>query len=176
MNLNNSEQLFVEFQKGELAAFESIYLYYKDPLYRFIYRFTNNEQLSIDIVQDTFEKLQKKKHMYSPEKGKFKTYLFQIAYHTMITKLNRQKRLRKLLPFLAEDTIKHPSLEDKITVRSSIQSLPENLRVIILLMYFHNLKQKDIAQILNIPLGTVKSRLNRALKKLKEDLEVKDDE
>lgn len=176
MNLNNSEEVFLLYQKGRDEAFEWIYHSYKDPLYRFIYRYTNNEQLSIDTVQDTFEKIQRKKHMYSPEKGKFKTYLFQIAYNTMITKLNRQKRLKNLLPFLAERPHKECSLDEKISVRSALQALPDDLRVVILLVYYHDLKQKEIADILKIPIGTVKSRLNRALKRLKRDLEVEENE
>ncbi|MGE8206628.1 RNA polymerase sigma factor [Heyndrickxia sp. NPDC080065] len=176
MSLNNCEELFIEFQQGKLDALDSIYLAYKNPLYCFIYRYTNNEQLSIDIVQDTFEKLHKKKHQYNPEKGSFKTYLFQIAYNTMITKINRQNRLKALLPFLAQPISQPISSEEKLTVRAALQALPENLRAVVILMYYHDLTQKDIAEVLNIPLGTVKSRLSRALKRLKEDLEVKDDE
>jgi RNA polymerase sigma-70 factor, ECF subfamily len=173
MSLNNPEEEVIRFQQGDIAALEEIYQYYKQPLYRFIYRFTANKQLSIDVVQDTFEKLQRKKHQYDPAKGKFKTYLYQIAYNTMMTKLKRERRFETFFPFLVQ---KQPppsiSQEDKLTVQKAVQKLPEDLRAVIVLTYYHDLPQKEIADIMGIPAGTVKSRLFRALRKLKKDLGV----
>ncbi len=177
MNSIRVEDAIVQVQQGNKEALEVIYTIFKGPLYQFVFRYTNNEQLSIDIVQDSFEKLQRKIHQYNPEKGKLKTYLFQIAYNTMITKVKRQNRLRALLPFLAEDIkVAHrENYEEKWAVQAAIESLPEDLRVVVLLMYYHDLTQKEISSILNIPVGTVKSRLHRALQKLKMELEVNED-
>lgn len=122
----------IRLENGCSETIETLYEKYRKPLYTFVFRYTGDQQLSIDVVQDTFEKLLKSHH-YSPEKGKFKTYLFQIAYNTMVTRLKRRKKFWSLLPFVAAD-------------------------------------------ILGIPVGTVKSRLHHAMKKLKEDLEVDGDE
>lgn len=178
MSLNEAEYLMVQFQSGDKEALEEIYRVFKEPLYRFVYRYTGDEQFSIDIVQDTFVHLQRKKKQYSPEKGKFKTYLFQIAYHTMVTKLNRRKHFYRLFPFLAEITPYRESIshEERMTVQAAIQALPTKLRGVILLAYYHDLPQKDIASILQIPVGTVKSRHFHALKQLKLLMGVSDDE
>lgn len=157
-------------------SLDSIYLIYKDQLYRFIYRYSNDQQFSIDIVQDTFEKLIKKKHQYLPEKGSFKTYLFQIAYNTMVTKLKRRQKFKSLMPFLAADRPSTIPMEIKMSVQKAVQSLPEEQRAVILLTYYHDLTQRETAAILGIPAGTVKSRLHHAMKKLKADLEVDDNE
>ncbi|MDR4889911.1 RNA polymerase sigma factor [Fredinandcohnia sp. QZ13] len=175
MSYSRAEEAILKFQKGDKEALEVIYNVYKAPLYQFIFRYTNNEQLSIDLVQDTFEKLQRNFHQFDQEKGKFKTYLYQIAYNTMMTRLRRQNLFRNLLPILADRHPHHENSDEKITVQSAIQSLPEDLRAIVLLTYYHDLTQKEISMILHIPVGTVKSKLHRALKKLKEELEVNED-
>ncbi|MFS0821720.1 RNA polymerase sigma factor [Bacillus sp. 1P02SD] len=175
MSYSRAEEAILKFQKGDKEALEVIYNVYKAPLYQFIFRYTNNEQLSIDLVQDTFEKLQRNFRQFDQEKGKFKTYLYQIAYNTMMTRLRRQTLFRTLLPILADRHPHHENSDEKITVQSAIHSLPEDLRAIVLLTYYHDLTQKEISTILHIPVGTVKSKLHRALKKLKEELEVNED-
>ncbi|WP_010676833.1 RNA polymerase sigma factor [Bacillus timonensis] len=175
MSYSSAEEAILQLQKGDKEALEVIYNVYKAPLYQFVFRYTNNEQLSIDLVQDTFEKLQHKFHQFDPEKGKLKTYLYQIAYNTMMTRLRRQNVFRTLLPILAERHPHHENSDEKLTVQAAIQSLSEDLRAIVLLTYYHDLTQKEISTILHIPVGTVKSKLHRALKKLREELEVNED-
>ncbi|MFD1707601.1 RNA polymerase sigma factor [Siminovitchia sediminis] len=167
MSLNREIRL----EDDTAVSIEHLYETYREPLYRFVFRYTGDRQFSIDIVQDTFEKLLKYDG-YSPGKGRLKTYLFQIAYNTMATKLNRRKKLRSLLPFLAMDRTPPMPAEEKMTVQKAVQQLPEQQRAVILLTYYHDLTQKETAGILGIPLGTVKSRLHHAMQKLKEDLEV----
>ena len=175
MSYSNVEKALLQLQQGDKEALEVIYNVYKAPLYQFIFRYTNNEQLSIDLVQDTFEKLYRKFHQFDPEKGKFKTYLFQIAYNTMMTRLRRQNLFRTLLPILADRQTHQENADEKITVQTAIGLLPEDLRAIVLLTYYHDLTQKEISAILHIPVGTVKSKLHRALKKLRQELEVNED-
>ncbi|WP_144463723.1 RNA polymerase sigma factor [Siminovitchia fortis] len=171
MSLNREIRL----DDGSSETIETLYELYREPLYKFVFRYTNDQQLSIDVVQDTFEKLLKNQR-YSPEKGKFKTYLFQIAYNTMATKLKRRKRLWSLLPFVAPDRTTDISLEERLSVKEAVQQLPELQRAVVLLAYYHDLTQTETADILGIPVGTVKSRLHHAMKKLKDDLEVDGDE
>lgn len=159
---------------GSSETIETLYEMYREPLYKFVFRYTGNQQLSIDVVQDTFEKLLKH-HQYSPDKGRFKTYLFQIAYHTMVTKLKRQKKFWSLLPLMGADKDSAISMEEKLSVQKAVQQLPEAQRAVVLLTYYHDLTHKESADILGIPLGTVKSRLHHAIKKLKKELEVDGD-
>jgi len=166
------EELMLAYQSGDKQAGEKLYVLIKPALYTFLYRFNRDEQLSIDLVQDTFLMLERKKHMYELEKGKIKTYLFQIGYRLMINKLNRRKKWRTLLPFLVPIQEKEFSHEDRLTVREAILKVPEEQRAVLILSYYHDMQQKEIAEILNIPIGTVKSRLHNGIKKLKQLLEV----
>ncbi|RDW17102.1 RNA polymerase subunit sigma-70 [Oceanobacillus arenosus] len=161
----------IAYQNGDNEALEAIYTLLKPSLYSFIFRYSRDEQLSIDIVQDTFVKLQRNKHDYNPSKGKLKSYLFQIAYRLMITKLNRRKRWRNLFPFLTPIQTEQFHQSDRITIREAITKLPEIQRTVVLLFYYHDMPQEEIAKILEIPKGTVKSRLHTAIKRLKEELE-----
>jgi RNA polymerase sigma-70 factor, ECF subfamily len=165
------QQLMASYQNGDKSALDSLYQMMKQPLYSFIFRYTRDEQFSIDIVQDTFMKLQDHKERFDPEKGRLKSYLFQIAYRLMINKLNRRKRMRSLLPFLVPQPKAEMHGIDRMTVRDAVSKLPDIDRAVVLLFYYHDASQAEIAHILEIPLGTVKSRLHRAMKQLKIELE-----
>ena len=89
----------------------------------------------------------------------------------MINKLNRRKSGVRFCRFSA-DPGKEFSHEDRLTVREAILKVPEEQRAVLILSYYHDMQQKEIAEILNIPIGTVKSRLHNGIKKLKQLLEV----
>ncbi|MBU9714907.1 RNA polymerase sigma factor [Evansella tamaricis] len=161
------EELMTAYQAGDRDALDAIYWLMKDSLYSFLYRYTRDEQLSIDIVQDTFVKLQQHKHQYDPAMGKLKPYLFQIAYRLMVNKLNRRKKLKSFFPSLVPITKTSIDMADRMTIREAIGKLPPKQRAIILLYYYHDLPQEEIAVILEIPLGTVKSRLHHGIHRLK---------
>ncbi|HWO78060.1 MAG TPA: RNA polymerase sigma factor [Bacillus sp. (in: firmicutes)] len=171
MSLNPNEENVEAFLEGDDDAITWIYQQYRAPLYQFIYRFTNEEQLSIDIVQDTFLQLQKAKGQYDPAKASIKTYLFQIAYNRMLNKLKRRARLKKILPFLAADS-RNVDIVEQLNVRFALQKLKEDHRAVIILSYYHRLTHEEMANVLNIPAGTVKSRLHHAIQQLKKKLEV----
>ena len=169
--IERENELMLAYQDGDDEALEGIYLLFKAPLYSFIFRYTRDEQLSIDVVQDSFINLQQYKHYFNPTKGRLKSYLFQIGYRIMIRKINRRKKLSSIFPFLtpiANETFHHA---DRITIRDAVAKLPELQRAVILLAYYHDMTRKEIAEILQIPIGTVKSRLYTAMKSLKEELE-----
>lgn len=169
--IDREAQWMRDYQNGDEGALGHVYASFRKPLYAFVYRYSRDEQLSIDVVQDTFVKLQRYKMDFDPEKGKLKSYLFQIAYRLMVTKLNRRKKWRHLLPFLAPvpEKASHPA--DKIAVREAVSDLPDTQRAVIILFYYHDLPQEEVARILDIPVGTVKSRLHTAIRQLKHALE-----
>jgi len=166
----SNEEWMEAYKNGGIEGFEQLYSRLYEPLYCFLFRYTREEQLSIDIVQDTFERLQYIKQDFDQQKGTVKAFLFQIAYRLMINKLNRRKKWRTLFPFLVPTENRRLSADEKLTVQEAILQLPEKQRAVILLVYYHDLPQEEIAQILSIPLGTVKSRLHNAIKTLKEEL------
>lgn len=167
----DDNELMIAYQNGDERALERIFERYRDSLYRFLYRYSGDEQLSVDLVQDTFVTLQMKKKQFNYTKGHLKAYLFQIAYRLMITKLNRRKKWRTILPFLVPLHKQEVPIADRLTIQTAIDTLPELQRAVILFVYYHDLKQDEVANVLEIPLGTVKSRLHKAIKGLKERLE-----
>ncbi len=152
---------------------EKLFMTYKTPIYHFVYRYCQDEQLCLDLVQDTFIRFEKYQKQFDEEKSSIKTYLFRMAYQLMINRLKRRQRLEKILPFLYAESQRHTfSHEDKLTVQAAIRQLPDEQRAVIILTYYHDMTQKDISEILAIPIGTVKSRLHTSLGKLKIVLEV----
>lgn len=160
-------------EKREEYSLEELFITYKTPIYQFVYRYCQDEQLCFDLVQDTFVRFHKYQEHFDGKKSSIKTYLFRIAYQLMINRLKKRSRMKKILPFLyLQSQQQSLSYEDKLTVQAAIQQLPNEQRAVILLTYYHDLKQKDISEILGVPVGTVKSRLHASLKKLKKLLEV----
>lgn len=173
MSLNNKS---MSIERQEELTTEELFVTYKKPIYQFVYRYCQDEQLSIDIVQDTFVRFHKYQADFDENKSSLKTFLFRMAYQLMINRLKRRSRMKKLLPFLYQQNEQHGlSLDDKLNIQAAIKELPDDQRVVILLTYYHDLTQKDISTILEIPIGTVKSRLHSSLKKLKVLLEVYDE-
>ncbi|MGN7476333.1 RNA polymerase sigma factor [Solibacillus silvestris] len=165
-----NEELMQQVQTGNTEALGTLYERLHEPLYCFLFRYTKEEQISIDTVHDAFETLQKKQHMYDASLGTVKSFLFQTAYRILINKLNRRKRWQTLLPFLIPLPKKNVESEEKLVIQHAIAKLPDKQRAVILLAYYEDLPLEEIALILNIPTGTVKSRLHKAIQVLKIDL------
>lgn len=168
--IRTNEYNMKAYQAGDIEAFERLYERMQKPLFSFLFRYTRDEQLSIDIVQDTFERVQLTKDRYDESKGTVKSYLFQIAYRLMINKLNRRKKWQTIFPFLTPIARVRLSIDDTLTIQCAITQLPDKQRAVILLAYYDDLPQNEISQILSIPVGTVKSRLHTAMAALKEAL------
>lgn len=169
----NNEELMLRYQAGDTEALGLLYERLQEPLYCFLYRYTREEQLSVDLVHDTFEIIQRNRQQFDTTRGTVKAFLFQIAYRRMLTKLKRRKKWQSLLPFLVPTPKPTVQTEEILVVQQAIASLPDKQRAVVLLAYYDDLPQQEIAQILAIPVGTVKSRLHSAMKALK--LELKED-
>ncbi len=183
-NSPTDEELIARFQQGDNYAFDLLVKRYKDPLLNFVYRFVGEREEAEDIVQETFLRLFKNKHYYR-EIAKFSTWIYTIAGNLAKTELRRRKR-RKLLSishFMSTDKDydipdedSNPErdtntvITDKI-IQQAIDKLSPKFKQVILLRDVQGFSYEEIAQIVGIPLGTVKSRVNRARLKLQEDLQ-----
>ena len=177
------EQLIKEFQEGDVGAFNQIVLKYKDRLLNFIYRFMNDIDKAEDLVQDTFLKLYTHKHSYK-EIAKFSTWIYTIAGNLAKTELRKRKRRKvPLLSQMNTDDRKYeiPSTElqsedivqGEYTERyilKAILQLPLHFRTVVILRDIQELSYEEISKIVNVPLGTVKSRINRARLQLQQTL------
>ncbi len=177
------EQLIARFQVGDVQAFDILVRRYKDQLLNFIYRFVGNRSDAEDIVQETFLRVYKNKHYYK-EIAKFSTWVYTIAGNLAKTELRRRKRHKifSVSNFVNEERDydipdREHSPERKVDssiqeniIQKAIGKLPTKFKEVIILRDIQGFAYEEISQILNIPLGTVKSRVNRGRLKLQEDL------
>ena len=182
-NLPTDEELIARFQQGDNYAFDQLVHRYKDPLLNFIYRFIGDINESEDIVQDTFYRVYKNKHYYK-EVAKFSTWIYTIAGNLAKTELRRRKRRRVFS--IHKDTLSEKEFElpdpdrdpeeivnSAITekhIQKAIGNLPPKFRQVIILRDVQGFSYEEISSIIKVPLGTVKSRVNRARLRLQEDL------
>ena len=181
----SDEELIKKFQDGDNGAFSEIVNRYKDRLYNFIYRFVNDVDKAEDLLQDTFLKLYTHKDSYK-EIAKFSTWLYTIAANISKSEL-RKIKMRKTFsvsdfPKANQESIfKSPesNLESKINsinieknIQSALSGLSIDFKTIIILRDIQELSYDDISKITNTPIGTVKSRINRARLKLQKLLTI----
>ena len=183
------EQLIKKFQNGDIGAFNQIVYRYKDRLLNFVYRFVNDIDKSEDLTQDTFLKLYTHKDSYK-EIAKFSTWLYTIAANLAKTELRKIKR-RKTFSIsdlskddrefvISSEAIGPDDKDINSTFEKNIQIALERLSVdfktIIILRDIQELSYDEISKIMKLPIGTVKSRINRGRLKLQELLIKKGDE
>jgi RNA polymerase sigma-70 factor (ECF subfamily) len=184
----SDEELMVRFCRGQAEAFGPLVRRYERELYGYLRRYLGDGSLAEDVFQNTFLQLYIKSSQY--EAGRpVRPWLYTIATHQAIDALRRNGRhqavslesvpaetgdgeLRGLLEMLecrGPSPVEAASAQERREqVRSSVEALPDFLRQVLLLAYYQGLKYREIADILGIPVGTVKSRLHAALMKLQE--------
>ena len=167
-------------QKGDLLAFQELTQRYREPLRRFFAALLLNASEADDCVQETFLRLWLLRREYQPT-GKFSTYLFQIGKHHL---LNQKRKLRAHAQAVSVDTahdIAAPEQEQpeflvlrqdkQAQVRQAIQRLPPHLREVVERSYARQHTYAEIACELQIPVGTVKSRMSEATRRLRQMLQ-----
>jgi RNA polymerase sigma-70 factor (ECF subfamily) len=170
--------------------FDRLVKRWEQPIRRLCTRMLGDPHRGDDIKQDTFLRLFQKRKDYQP-KGKFSTFLWRIALNLCYDELRRQKRRRELLepvefaPDGESPSLHEPAselsgpdtqtaeLEEGEMVRRAVLQLPEIYRAVIVLRHYENLKLCRIAEVLEIPEGTVNSRMAEALVRLSRILEPK---
>jgi RNA polymerase sigma-70 factor (ECF subfamily) len=176
------EQLIFEFQKEDVQAFNEIVFRYKDKLVNFLFRYTGSKDESEDLAQDTFLKLYRSKHLYK-EIAKFSTWFYTIAINIAKTNIRKKSRHNSIsisdfdpdnekdfeltANVISPEDTANASIENYY-IQKAINSLNEKFREVIILRDIQDLEYEEIAQITNLPLGTVKSRINRGRERLKE--------
>lgn len=165
---------------GDLDAFDVLARRWRDPLRRFFGPLAGSADEAEDCVQETLLRLWRARDRYAPT-GKFSTYLFQIAKRYWLNERSRRAPVplppesEEVLPGLTFRDFHHPvghllSRYRDARVRRAIRSLPEGQRIALVLCHFEGMSQADAAEALEIPLGTVKSRLAAAFAGLRRAL------
>jgi len=174
---------------GPETVFTELVHRYERELYRYLTRYLGDPSLADDVFQNTFLQVHLKRGLY--ENGRpFRPWLYAIATHQAVDALrkagrhptvsldqrvtsnHRESEAGSLLDLLVNEGIgplaELQEQERQQWVRDSIERLPDALRQTLILAYHQDLKYREIAEILKIPVGTVKSRLHAALSKLQE--------
>jgi RNA polymerase sigma-70 factor (ECF subfamily) len=181
-------ELLTLYDSGNQAAFRVLVNRYKDNLYAFLRRFLGRVELVEEVFQETFLQLYNSKDSFDKSRP-LKPWLFTIAANKAKDKLrSRQRKSAISIGNIADaqemsfeemintlsSTEKEPynELEGKeqaLRVREIIAEMPENLREILIFAYFNQFSYKQMAEILSIPIGTVKSRLHTAVNRFAKD-------
>jgi RNA polymerase sigma-70 factor, ECF subfamily len=173
--LEADEALYAKTLKGDRAALEILVERYHPQLFKFLYRMTGLEQTAEDLAQESFIRL----ITYRGEPPRrFKYWAFTLAAnlardHFRSAAYQREEGLDTFETSLGADEGVEKAVLQSVNHQQAAQllrSLPEEFREILVLRFYHDLKLEEIAEILSIPLSTVKTRLYRALKMARQKL------
>jgi RNA polymerase sigma factor (sigma-70 family) len=168
-----------KWQHGDVNAFETLYRQYEKLVFRTAYLITGSKEAAEDALQEVFVSVWKSRHTYDPKKGKLTTWLHRIT----INQCSKKKAGKTPAPVSLEEKgidlpeMKHSEPEDVLINKMeydrlllAMDKLDTKHRSVLVLRYFNDLSYQEIAEALEIPLGTVKSRLNQSLRYLKEQM------
>ncbi|MBM7604863.1 RNA polymerase sigma-70 factor (ECF subfamily) [Metabacillus crassostreae] len=166
------ENLNKRFREGNQEAFHEIFNLYKKKVYDIALIYTNNRSLADDITQEAFIRMFSKHHLYKEEYS-FETWMYRIVVNTANNLLRKQKWLRLFKDdkeesyHIGRSNSQIELGEQSVDILYFVEKLPHKLKAVLVLKYYQDLTQEQIAAILKIPIGTVKSRISLGLKKLR---------
>ena len=171
-------------KQGDYCAFDELYKRYRGPISRFLFSLTWDQEMAEDCLQEVFFRLFQARHRYQPT-GKFSTYVFQIAKNYYIG-LRRKERNRSEKVSIVQERADGRSPLDSVLanerldpeahlmqeyrrwrIRRAIQMLSEGQKLVFVMSHFEDMKYTEIAEVLQIPVGTVKSRMFKAVSSLR---------
>ncbi|WP_349305509.1 sigma-70 family RNA polymerase sigma factor [Bacillus sp. FJAT-50079] len=168
------DKLVKKAQKGDERAYITLFQQYKVDIYRMAYVYVKNQEDALDVVQETaYKSFSQIKTLKNPEY--FKTWLIRIAINTAISHLRKEKRVVHLNPEYAESfPAKGSDVSLQITLKDLIEELNEDEKSVVLLKFYQDHTIREISNLLDMPLGTVKTILYRSLAKLRMQMKRED--
>ena len=176
-NAKNDFHLVVKAREGNQKAYADLMHRYKDSIYFMALKMVNNKEDAMDLTVETFAKAFEKLEKYQPDYA-FSTWLFRVATNNCIDFIRKKKLNTMSIHGMVDDDGEEKTLQIKADVLNPeetsikkqqtqelkvlIESLPARYRNLITLRYFDELSYEEIAQQLDLPLGTVKAQLFRA--------------
>ncbi|MDE2571609.1 MAG: sigma-70 family RNA polymerase sigma factor [bacterium] len=164
-------RLVLAAMRGEHEAFAALVHAYEQPVYHFASRTLRHGEEAADVTQETFVKAYRGLRIFRPEL-RFSTWLFSIAYHACCDRMGKRRRLSGDEPPDRQDPGPGP---EELALRRDLQGrmqaaiarLPERYRAVVTLFYLNDRSYEEVAAILGVPLGTVKTHLHRAKERLR---------
>lgn len=174
------QRLLQRAKRGDRAAFSELVDRYRDRIYAFLYRMVHDREEALDLAQETFLRVYRSLHSFRLEQP-FKPWLYRIANNLAIDYLRKRKDTISLdAPIDKEEgwfmqiadqrpgpELLHEQSELADYLVDLIEQLPENYRNVILLRHGQDLSYQEIAEILQVPVSTIKTRLFRAREALR---------
>ena len=168
------EVLMMAVRDGNVARLEVLFERHHRRLFDFFCRFTGNRTAAEDLVQDVFFRILKYRRTYN-DRSLFTTWMFQIARNARIDYFNKRRAETLLVDghLDAPATSPTPSLElegkqETALLKRALLQLPDDKREVLVLARYEELKYEEIAALLDVEIGTVKVRVHRAVKELRE--------
>ena len=169
--------LIQEWQSGAPEAFEALFHRYKDMVFRTALLMVGDECQAEDMLQEAFVKVYKSRDKFQGDENGFRQWLYRITINICIDSHRREPRLFLSLEEMGEEGFEpaetgssYAKFEEKDAIRQAMKSLDGKHCLVVMLRYFHELSYEEIAEVLDIPVGTVRSRLNTAIKTLRQVL------
>lgn len=180
------EELLLKYREtGDRELYASLVYRYERELFAYLRRYLGNAEMAEDVFQQTFLQIHLKSHLFDAGR-RFRPWLYTIATNAAIDAKRRNKKHTNLsldaaresdnedvgrLINLLESSDPDPSnsaltAERSRLVRKALSTLPESMNVVIHLVYYQGMKYREAAEVLEVPVGTVKSRLHSAISKL----------
>ncbi len=177
MTLDN---LVEGFKKKDMAAFENLYAMYSENICGVINTIIKNEDRAQEICQDVFLKIWNNADNYNASKGRFFTWILNIARNAAIDEIRSKSYKNEKKNLSAEYFVGILEQPDELTehidskrLKKLIGNLKEKCVQLIELLYFRGYTQKEAAEELDIPLGTIKTRNRSCISQLRENIEMK---
>jgi RNA polymerase sigma-70 factor (ECF subfamily) len=176
LDTREHELLVVRCQLGEPAAFDELIARWHAPLWRFLRRMTNDDDSAAEIVQDTWLRVLRAIGRLQ-DGARLQPWLFAIARRALMDRLRQKYAAPRLAPIEEADITAEPDARDleaeSRLLHEELDALPVVEREVLALFYLQELSLTELAQVLDVPVGTVKSRLFRARRLLRERLVAK---
>ena len=171
MSTSLEQQIVSLLAKGDKKAISLLYENYSDSLYGVILKVTINEEIAQDALQETFVKVWKNAKKYDSKKAKLFTWLYRIAKNTAIDKLRSfNNRFEKEVQIDKSNVYILPTAnlnQDVLDLKEHVARLDKKYQIVLNALFFGGMTQQEASDELDIPLGTIKSRLKIGLRELK---------
>ncbi|MDD5094171.1 MAG: RNA polymerase sigma factor [Dehalococcoidia bacterium] len=170
--------LVERWQSGDEEAFEAFFHQYKNLVFKTALLMGSDGQEAEDVLQEVFINAWNSRRSFDPKKGKLTTWLYRITVNQSISKHRKKSTVSTSLDMIQGEGFNpvssseedSPDNLENLRLMRAVDSMNDKHRPVLVLRYFNDLSYSEIAQTLNIPLGTVKSRLNEAMKNLRRKL------
>lgn len=171
------EDLLARVEDGDPDAFEVIYDRHSRVAFSLAYRLLGDRHSAEDLVQDAFLSAWRNAHAYSPARGSVRTWLLSILHNRGIDRLRTSSAMNRRQEALEQMELQRPPAPDAAaegveramadTVRRELGTLPQDQVEVLTLAYYGGFTHQEISEVLQVPLGTVKSRMRLGLDRLR---------